>query len=158
MATKKQEVSLQSSNYISFTQTVDTSTTLEFINGLNTSVADFPPSADITVTTEFNIEGQNLTLTANSVVGYYVSGGTATGLNLIQDGHAVVDILLDDTYAVKRNAFNKHAIIEIKNIPFSKVSIITSAAIAGGNSLYAGSLTITDGFAQNHISSVLLYS
>ena len=157
MATKKQEVSIQSSNYIAFTQTVETSTTNEFLNGLNTSIADFPGNADMTVTTEFNIQGQNLMLTANSVVGYYVSGGTATGLNLIQDGHGVIDILLDDTYAVKRHAYNKQTIIEIKNIPFSKVSIVTTCPIAGGKSLYAGSLTITDGAAQNQIGNVLLY-
>jgi len=158
MATKQQEVSTQTSNYISFTQQVSTSTSAEFLNGLNTSIGDFPPASASTVTTTFDIEGQNLILTCQSVVGYGVTAGTANGLQIALDGHAVTDILLDDTYVVKRHAWNKYNKIEIKNIPFSKVSIVSTGVISGANSIDTGSLTKTDGGATNQIGCIVLYS
>ena len=144
MSNKFTNVSYQSAKEIIFDVTASSSTTAEFTNGF--------ASSDALIETEFNIEGEGLIIDCYARQTLISATGTAHPFYYFQAGTTDTAILLDDVFVQKPHGWNQKAIFQIKNRPFSKITIQNYCFVNAAKSIYRDTGTLLTGYNSNTIS------
>ena len=138
MSNKFTNISYQSAKEIIFNVTASSSTAAEFTNGF--------ASSDALIETEFNIEGEGLIIDCYATQNLISASGTAHPFYFFQAATVDTSILLDDVTVQLTHSWNQKAIFQIKNRPFSKITIQNYCFVNAAKSIYRETGTLLTGY------------